>query len=161
MSYLSWTDDEIKRQTAALREFNRYYFRRMGFLKDAMTEFGFHPSELRVLREIAEMGDGITAACIADRIRMDRAQVSRTLALFRKLGWITETRGPTDGRQRIICLSAEGADTYRRLDQEAESRVSWVLKMTPPRQRERLLAAMGEIRRILRDMRIGPPPTRG
>ena len=97
-SYLSWQDDELKAQTAALRAFNRFYFRRMGFLKDVMTEFGFHPSELRVIREIGETGDGITAACIAGRIRMDRAQVSRTIAHFRKLGWITETRGEPSRR---------------------------------------------------------------
>ena len=126
----------------------------MRLLKDAMTEFGFHPSELRVIREIGEAPQGVTATYMAWKLHMDPARVSRILAFFNALGWTTEEKDPRDGRIKTIRLSPAGTDTYRRLDRQAEGWAEFMLKLVAPKERDRLLHAMAEIQHILGAIRL-------
>lgn len=137
-----------------MREFNRFYFHRMRPLKVAMTDFGFHPSELRVIREIGEAPQGVSASYMAWKLHMEQARVSRILSFFKALGWTTEEKDPRDGRIKTIRLSPAGSETYGRLDRQAAAWAELMLRLVAPQDRDCLIHAMAEIQRILGTVRI-------
>jgi hypothetical protein len=88
----------ISAQAAALRRFNRFYFGRMRFLREAMSGPGYRAAELRVLREIGESPQGTVAARIAGDLRMDPGRLSRILNFFRARGYLKDDRAAGDRR---------------------------------------------------------------
>ncbi len=143
----------ILAQAAALRRFNRFYFGRMRFLREAMTGPGYRAAELRVLREIGESPHGVVAARVALDLRMDPGRLSRILNFFRARGYLKDDRAAGDRRSKVVRLSREGRCRYLALEREAEGAASFLLRLLTDTERQRLLEAMAVVEEILRRVR--------
>ncbi|TDE07938.1 bifunctional helix-turn-helix transcriptional regulator/GNAT family N-acetyltransferase [Jiangella asiatica] len=137
-------------QVTAVRQFNRFYTRVMGFLDQELLRSGFSLTEARILfelgqRDLTEVGE------LREVLGVDAAQLSRTLARFESAGLIERSRSAADGRKLLAAPTAAGqtaiADLVTRSDQQAEQ----LLAGLPEPERRRLVADLDSVRRLLAD----------
>jgi DNA-binding MarR family transcriptional regulator/GNAT superfamily N-acetyltransferase len=134
----------------AVREFNRFYTRRIGVLGDAHLGSRFSLTEVRVLYELAHR-ERLTAAEIANVLSLDRGYLSRTLRSFKRRGLITTTPSDADRRATFLGLTAAGRRAFAPLDQRARQLIGGLLEPLSDGQQLRVLDAMKTIRRTLDD----------
>ena len=109
-----------------LRRFNRSFTQRIGVLADSYLNTG-HP--LGPSRLLFELGAG--AAAVGDlrrRLGLDSGYLSRMLRRLEHEDLVVVAPDPSDGRQRIACLSTKGRREWVRLDQRSEelAGVCWI-----------------------------------
>lgn len=134
----------------AVREFNRFYTRRIGVLGDAHLGSPFSLTEGRVLYELAHR-EQPTAAEIADALSLDRGYLSRTLRSFERRGLIATKTSTTDRRETLLSLTAAGRRAFEPLDRGARDMIVGLLEPLAEAKQQRLLDAMRDIRRTLGD----------
>ena len=134
----------------AVREFNRYYTRRIGVLGDAHLGSTFSLTEGRVLYELAHR-EQPTAAEIADALSLDRGYLSRTLRSFKRRGLISTKTSTLDRRETLLSLTAAGRRAFEPLDRGAREMIVGLLEPLGDVKQQRLLDAMRDIRRTLGD----------
>lgn len=140
------------RGIAAVRRFNRFYTRQIGVLQEGLLKSPFSLAEVRVLYELAHRRNP-TAAELGKDLGLDPGYLSRILQSFEKRGIVRKTASIVDGRQSLLSLTAQGRKVFSPLDQRSDDEVLAMLdRLTGPEQ-NRLLAAMGEVERLL-----GPRP---
>lgn len=142
---------EVQRdQVAAVRQFNRFYTRVMGFLDQELLRSGFSLTEARIVfelgqRDVTEVGE------LREALDIDAAQLSRTLARFETAGLVERSRSAADGRKMLAALTVAGraarADLVDRSDRQAEQ----LLDALPEPDRRRLVADLDAVRRLLSD----------
>jgi DNA-binding MarR family transcriptional regulator len=146
---LDWRDEseenDIHRQVAAIRRFNRYYFERMAFLRETSKGRGLRPAEIRVIRLLGEAPGGMPAAAIAWRIGMDAGALCRLLAGLKASRIVSIDRDPRDGRLRIFSLAANGRQIHRGLLYSAQNALQEMLRYMKLEDRRALVAAMRAI----------------
>ena len=133
---------------AAVRQFNRFYTRRIGVLNDAMLGSEFSLPEMRVLWEIAHQDD-ITASALEDRLGMDRGYLSRVIRGFRERGLVRTESSESDGRLRHLKLTAKGSNAMLAFEKKASAEVRAILGKLPGGHQDRLVAAMHAIESLL------------
>ena len=134
-------------RAAAVREFNRYYTRRVGALGGHLGT-AFSLTEVRVLYELAHR-DAPTASEIADALDLDRGYLSRLLRSFKKRGLISATISKDDRRHAHLRLTVTGKRAFAPLDKRADADVAAMLDKLSPAQQQRVLGAMSDIRSLL------------
>ncbi|MCM4081536.1 bifunctional helix-turn-helix transcriptional regulator/GNAT family N-acetyltransferase [Paractinoplanes hotanensis] len=134
-------------QIELVRDFNRFYTQRLGVLNDHYLGQRRPLGEARLLFEI---GDGAGLRELRSRLGLDSGYLSRLLRSLSGEGLVTVGPHPTDGRVRTAVLTESGQ--RERADLEARSRESVAALLDPltPAQRERLLEAQGQVRRLTR-----------
>ncbi|WP_249997813.1 helix-turn-helix domain-containing GNAT family N-acetyltransferase [Actinoplanes sp. M2I2] len=134
-------------QIEFVRDFNRFYTQRLGVLNDHYLGQGRPLGEARLLFEI---GDGADLRELRTRLGLDSGYLSRLLRALGGEGLVTVRPHPSDGRVRIASLT--GAGRRERADLESRSRDSVAALLDPltDGQRERLLEAQAQIRRLVR-----------
>jgi DNA-binding MarR family transcriptional regulator/GNAT superfamily N-acetyltransferase len=131
---------------ARVRSFNRLVTRQVGALNDRYL--GGRPlGESRVLSEIA--GGGATPRDIRARLGLDSGYVSRMLGALERDGLVVKKPNPADGRTPLLKATAKGRARMRELDKRADEHASSTLAPLTDGERERLLAAQDEVRRLL------------
>lgn len=140
--------DELNARAETVREFNRFYTRRIGALGDAHLGSEFSLTEVRVLYELAHR-DHPTAAEIADVLALDRGYLSRTLRSFKRRKLIATETSRTDRRQTLLSLTAAGKKAFAPLDRGARDIIAGLLQPLGESAQRRVLAAMHDIRRTL------------
>src|SRR5262245_61629797 len=134
----------------SIRDFNRFYTRRIGALGNSHLGSQFSLTEVRVLYELAHR-DRPTASEIGEALELDRGYLSRTLRAFKKRGLVTTEASPTDGRRAHLVLTAAGRKAFAPLDRKARALVAEVVEPLSPVDQRRLLEAMRTIRSALGD----------
>lgn len=136
-------------QTAEqVRDFNRFYTRRIGALGDGHLGSPFSLTEVRVLFELAHR-QPVTASEIAATLGLDRGYLSRTLRTFKSRGLIESQRDSADRRNALLRLTAAGRKAYSPLDRAARDEIVEMLRSLGTEQQRRVLAAMQTIRQAL------------
>jgi DNA-binding MarR family transcriptional regulator/N-acetylglutamate synthase-like GNAT family acetyltransferase len=134
-------------QISQVRRFNRLVTQRAGALEDHFLGRDRPLGESRVLWEIGR--DGADLRDLRARLGLDSGYLSRLVQSLASTGLVTLRSGPDDERVRRADLTpagrAEVAEMDRRSDQVAED----VLSPLTDSQRERLVAAMAEVQRLL------------
>lgn len=133
---------------AALRRFNRFYTRELGFLNEGLLDSSFSLTEARVLYELAH-ADTLSASDLCRDIALDAGYASRILKSFERQGLIVRTPSPRDGRQSLVSMTPAGREAFAALDKASREQVGTMLDGLPPDAPERLIAAMAEVERIL------------
>lgn len=148
-------------QIRQVRAFNRAVTQRIGALNDSFLDRGRPLGEDRLLYEIG--ADGAEVRDLRARLGLDSGYVSRLLRALERQGLVAARRMSGDARVRRVELTAEGRAEVTELDHLSDAFAESVLAPLAPPQRERLVAAMAEVERLIRafavDIRIEPPDT--
>ncbi|MFT4029707.1 MAG: MarR family transcriptional regulator [Protaetiibacter sp.] len=91
---------------------------------------GMLPGTFRVLSLINRAGS-ITVSGIAERMTADKGQVSRSVSELEDLGLVERTADASDGRIKLIALTAEGRRRLETARLPYEGRLHEVLKEWP------------------------------
>ncbi|MER7475489.1 helix-turn-helix domain-containing GNAT family N-acetyltransferase [Micromonospora sp. NPDC000018] len=135
---------------AAVRRFNRTVTQRVGALDDEYMARGRPLAQARVLWEIGPGGSEV--AVLRARLGLDSGHLSRLLRTLEHDGLVAV--GPSDqvggdGRVRVATLTEAGRAEWSELDKRSDEFASSILAPLSARRRERLVAAMAEVERLL------------
>jgi DNA-binding MarR family transcriptional regulator/GNAT superfamily N-acetyltransferase len=133
----------IHARAEAVREFNRFYTRRIGAL-GAHLGTDFSLTEARVLYELAHR-ERPTASEIAESLELDPGYLSRLLRAFKKRGLIQAKVSPDDRRQTLLRITAAGRRAFAPLDAGAKRGIVEMLEPLSAAQQQRVLEAMRDI----------------
>jgi DNA-binding MarR family transcriptional regulator/GNAT superfamily N-acetyltransferase len=131
-----------------VRRFNRAVADRIGALTDQFLGRGRPMGESRTLWEIGL--DGVEVRQLRARLGLDSGYTSRVLSSLSSQGLIEVIPSPDDGRARRLRLTEAGQLERAELDRRADDVARSFLEPLDARQRERLVAAMTEVERLLR-----------
>jgi DNA-binding MarR family transcriptional regulator/N-acetylglutamate synthase-like GNAT family acetyltransferase len=137
------------RRVAAVREFNRFYTRRIGVLDEGYLSSRFSVTEVRVLYELAHRRSS-TASELGRDLGIDPGYLSRMLRGFARRGMVARTAARDDARKSILRLTARGKATVAPLEARARDQIGAMLDDVPAAEQDRLVASMLTIERGLR-----------
>lgn len=146
--------DQVRR----VRSFNRTVSQRIGALQDNFLNRGRPLGEARLLYEIGR--DGAEVRNLRARLELDSGYVSRLLRSLERQGLVKARPAANDGRVRRVKLTRKGLREASELDRRSDAFARSVLAPLSAAQRDRLIAAMAEIERLLRAsaVQIKPEP---
>jgi DNA-binding MarR family transcriptional regulator len=133
--------------TEAVRDFNRYYTARIGVLDDHYLGQRRPLGEARLLFEI---GDRADLRDLRSRLGLDSGYLSRLLSSLQKQGLVTVRAHPRDGRVRVATLTDYGVRERADLDARSRAGVGVLLEGLTPAERDELVAAQAQVRRLVR-----------
>ncbi|WP_206686270.1 bifunctional helix-turn-helix transcriptional regulator/GNAT family N-acetyltransferase [Kribbella qitaiheensis] len=120
---------------------------RIGALNDAYMSRDRPLGQARVLWEIG--ADGCDLRSLRARLDLDSGYLSRLLRVLENDGLVEVEQSGEDGRVRTARLTGRGRAERAVLDQRSDELAESILEPLSERQRERLIAAMGEVERLL------------
>lgn len=138
----------VDRQIAEIREFNRFYTARLGLLRKRHLDGEFSLTEARILYEIGA-NPHITAAGLCGVLALDPGYVSRLLSALARRKFVRQLASTADARQRLLTLTPAGIVALARLNAQSDTQIDSMLSHLNTADRERLVAAVMEARRIL------------
>ncbi|MGW4502905.1 bifunctional helix-turn-helix transcriptional regulator/GNAT family N-acetyltransferase [Micromonospora sp. NPDC004336] len=135
---------------AAVRRFNRTVTQRVGALDDEYMARGRPLAQARVLWEIGP--DGAEVGALRARLGLDSGHLSRLLRTLEHDGLVTvgpADRAGGDGRVRVAALTDAGRAEWSELDRRSDELAASILEPLTGQRRQRLVAAMAEVERLL------------
>jgi DNA-binding MarR family transcriptional regulator/GNAT superfamily N-acetyltransferase len=147
----------LDRQVAAVRAFNRFYTRKLGVLDQQLMKSPFSLSEARVLYELAHREE-LAAKEIGIELGLDPGYLSRIVQKFDDDGLISRKPLPTDRRQYRLALTAKGRQTFARLERSMQDDVGAMLAALRISGSQRLVEAMATIEQLLGAPDTPAPP---
>jgi DNA-binding MarR family transcriptional regulator/GNAT superfamily N-acetyltransferase len=139
---------EAADRVTGVRQFNRFYTRQIGLLRQGMVGTAFSLTEGRVLYEIGRRGTATAAELVAE-LSIDPGYLSRLLRGFITSGLVVSTRSATDRRQSILALTDRGRETFTTLDRRSQEEIGVLLERLSDDEQGRLLTAMATIESLL------------
>jgi DNA-binding MarR family transcriptional regulator/GNAT superfamily N-acetyltransferase len=139
---------DLAHDVANLRDFNRFYTRRIGLLNEAHLDSGFSLAEVRVLFEL-DRGAVVTARALGEALDMDAGYLSRILKRFEAAGLVARAPDPNDGRVLHLSLTPQGRAAFAPLNARSEAEIGRLIAPLGLRGRARLTEAAQTIRDLL------------
>jgi DNA-binding MarR family transcriptional regulator/GNAT superfamily N-acetyltransferase len=133
---------------AAVRRFNRLVTQRAGALEDHYLGSDRPLGASRVLFEIGPQGADLRD--LRARLGLDSGYLSRVVQSLAAQGLVTLRAGEGDDRVRRAELTAAGRAEFEEMDRRSDQLAETVLGPLTDAQRERLVAAMTDVHRLLR-----------
>ncbi|HEY6398871.1 MAG TPA: MarR family winged helix-turn-helix transcriptional regulator [Solirubrobacteraceae bacterium] len=130
-----------------IRRFNRVVTECIGALNEHFLGLERPLGEARLLWEIGL--EGCEVRLVRARLGLDSGYLSRLLRSLEAAGLVEVTPGTGDRRIRFARLTAAGRRERSVLDQRSEGLAQSLLAPLSLKQRERLVAAMGDVERLL------------
>lgn len=137
------SDAEIER----VRRFNRTVTRRIGVLTDNYLGRDRPWAESRLIFEVGRQGADVRE--LRERLALDSGYLSRLLRSLEAQGLVVSRPAKDDARVRRVTLTAKGVREWKVLEARSDDIASMLLSPLGQAQRERLLAAMAEVERLL------------
>ena len=131
-----------------IRGFNRFYTRVLGLLRPDLAGSAFGLTEARVLFELAHRDD-LAVADLRRDLDLDAGYLSRILSGFTASGLVAREKSAADGRRQVVRLTAGGRQAFDELDRLQAGAIDTLLAPLDDGQRNQLVGAMGQIRRML------------
>jgi DNA-binding MarR family transcriptional regulator/GNAT superfamily N-acetyltransferase len=132
---------------AEVRRFNRTVTQRVGALNDHFLSRDRSLGEARLLWEIGPEGRDVRS--LRSQLELDSGYVSRLLRSLEAAGLVTVGLGASDKRVRVARLTRLGLAERKVLDRRSDELAASLLAPLGHRQRERLVAAMADVERLL------------
>src|SRR5262245_10773608 len=136
-------------QIARFRQFNRLVTQLVGALDDHFLGRDRPLGASRLLYEIGERG-GADLRELRRRLGLDAGYVSRLVQTLVQEKLVRLFADPADQRVRRVELTARGKREIGELNARSDRLAGELLDAVPPKQRERLVAAMGDVQQLLR-----------
>ncbi len=130
-----------------VRSFNRLVTERVGALEDRYLSLGRPLGEARVLWEIGRGGREVRQ--LRARLGFDSGYLSRLLRSLEAAGLVAVGRSEDDKRVRTARLTPAGLVERELLEQRSNELANSFLEFLSEPRRERLVAAMAEVERLL------------
>lgn len=132
---------------AQVRRFNRLVTQRAGALDDHFLGRDRPLGESRVLYEIGPRGADLRE--LRARLGLDSGYLSRLVQSLAGAGFVKLSAGPEDERVRRAQLTAAGLAEVEEMNRRSDRAAEAILTPLTQSQRERLVAAMVEVHRLL------------
>jgi DNA-binding MarR family transcriptional regulator/ribosomal protein S18 acetylase RimI-like enzyme len=130
-----------------VRRFNRTVTQRVGALDDAYLSRSRPLGQARLLWEIGVEGTEVRS--LRSRLDLDSGYLSRLLRTLESDGLVTVDAHGADGRVRRVRLTPTGLAERAELDRRSDDLATSILEPLDGPQRDRLVAAMAEVERLL------------
>jgi DNA-binding MarR family transcriptional regulator/N-acetylglutamate synthase-like GNAT family acetyltransferase len=140
--------ETLEDRIAAVRQFNRFFTRQIGVLREGLLHSPYSLTEARVLFELAQRQD-LTSSDVCHELGLDAGYLSRILARLEQQGLLEKVRSEADGRQRLLRLTPEGEHAFALLNQRSRDEVAEMLSDLSEEDQQRLLKAMNTIQGVL------------
>jgi DNA-binding MarR family transcriptional regulator/GNAT superfamily N-acetyltransferase len=140
--------ETLEDRIAAVRQFNRFFTRQIGVLREGLLHSPYSLTEARVLFELAQRQD-LTSSDVCRELGLDAGYLSRILARLEQQGLLEKVRSEADGRQRLLRLTPEGEHAFALLNQRSRDEVAEMLSDLSEEDQQRLLKAMNTIQGVL------------
>jgi DNA-binding MarR family transcriptional regulator/GNAT superfamily N-acetyltransferase len=137
----------IPQAVARVRSFNRLVSQRIGALDDHYLSRDRPLGEARILWEIGE--DGADVRDLRASLDLDSGYLSRLLQALERDGLVSVRPSAADRRVRTAQLTAAGRRERRVLERRSDELARSFLAPLGERQQKQLVAAMGEVERLL------------
>jgi DNA-binding MarR family transcriptional regulator/GNAT superfamily N-acetyltransferase len=134
-------------QVAQVRRFNRLVTQRAGALDDHFLGRDRPLGESRVLYEIGSNGADLRE--LRARLGLDSGYLSRLVQSLAAAGLVKVSAGPEDERVRRARLTAAGLAEVEEMNRRSDEAAAAILSPLSESQRQRLVAAMLEVHRLL------------
>ena len=135
-------------QLQSVRRFNRLVTQRVGALEVDYLRRGRPLAEARLIFEIS--ADGADVRALRCKLGLDSGYLSRLLQSLKTQGLIAVTKGDDDGRRRNVSLTRKGSAERVAYDRLSDNLAASMLGPLDASDQTRLLAAMGEVERLVR-----------
>jgi DNA-binding MarR family transcriptional regulator/RimJ/RimL family protein N-acetyltransferase len=135
-------------QLQSVRRFNRLVTQRVGALEVDYLRRGRPLAEARLIFEISPEGADVRA--LRTKLGLDSGYLSRLLQSLKAQGLIAIATGEEDGRRRRVSLTRKGAAERAAYDRLSDDLAASMLDPLDASGQARLLAAMGEVERLIR-----------
>ena len=140
---------------ATVREFSRFYTRRLGTLSEGLLDTPWTLTEARVVFELGQAASTDMAA-LRTTLDIDSGYLSRLLAKFDAAGLIARAASATDGRRQALSLTAAGRRLYRTLGERSNRQVAGLLAPMPGPARDSLVGAMRAVMQAVDERAASP-----
>jgi len=137
----------VTEHIAHVRRFNRLITQRVGALDDHFLGRDRPLGESRVLFEIGPRGADLRD--LRSRLGLDSGYLSRLVQSLASKGLVTLRSGPDDERVRRAQLTRAGLAELDEMNRRSDQAAAAILAPLTEPQRERLVAAMAEVGRLL------------
>ncbi len=131
-----------------VRQFNRFFTRQTGVLREGLLHSPYSLPEARILFELGQSNQ-VTASKLGRELGLDAGYLSRILARLEQQGLLEKVRSENDGRQLLLSLTAAGREAFALLDQRSREEVSEMLENLSEDDQQHLLKAMQTIESLL------------
>jgi DNA-binding MarR family transcriptional regulator/N-acetylglutamate synthase-like GNAT family acetyltransferase len=135
-------------EVEALREFNRFYTRRIDVLRKDYLGSPFALPEARLVFEIGR-SPGVSATTLGRDLGIDLGYLSRVLQGLKRRGYVQAKRSPEDARSAALTLTEKGQKACALLNTRSRDKASGMLKPLSDGQRAQLVEAMGRVTSLL------------
>ena len=135
-------------QLQSVRRFNRLVTQRVGALEVDYLQRGRPLTEARLIFEISPEGADVRA--LRSKLGLDSGYLSRLLQSLKAQGLIAIAKAEEDGRRRHVSLTRKGITERAVYDRLSDNLAASMLEPLDVFERNRLLAAMGEVERLIR-----------
>ena len=141
---------ELDERVRAVRQFSRFYTRKIGVLRDGLLGSPLSLTEGRVLYELAQR-EPVTASDIAGELALDAGYLSRILGGFDRQGLIEKRTSDRDSRQIILVLTDRGREMFAAINARSRDEIAAMLGRLSNPEQARLVAALETVERLLGD----------
>jgi DNA-binding MarR family transcriptional regulator len=122
--------------------------RRLGILSDSFLGRGRPLSEARLFYEMGNRGAEVRH--LRTRLELDSGYLSRLLRSLERQGLVRRTQARDDARATTAKLTHKGQSELKTLNRLSDHYAASILGPLSQDQRERLVAAMEEVERLMR-----------
>src|SRR6266446_10340512 len=103
--------ETLEDRIRAVRQFNRFFTRQIGVLREGLLHSPYSLTEARILFELAQYRD-LTSSDLCRELGLDAGYLSRILARLEQQGLIEKVRSENDARQLLLGLTAAGREAF-------------------------------------------------
>jgi GNAT superfamily N-acetyltransferase len=140
---------EQAERIAAIREFSRVYRLFLAGHDPMIEDAEMGPLECQVFLLLGSASHGMSGPQIAEKMRLDKSQVSRFVESFRLRGYVASEAAPWDRRLRLHTLTRNGRAAHRSLATLANEGLVHALHRMPEGAQVQLVEALGTACRLL------------
>ena len=146
-------------QIQQVRRFNRLVTQRVGALEESYLRRGRPLGEARLIFETG--ADGVDVRSLRNKLGLDSGYLSRLLRSLEAQRLVRVRKPAGDGRMRQVGLTEKGRAEFAAYETLSDELAKSMLAPLDASQRDRLVAAMTEIERLLRvgaiEVSVEPP----
>jgi DNA-binding MarR family transcriptional regulator/N-acetylglutamate synthase-like GNAT family acetyltransferase len=130
-----------------VRQFNRFFTRQIGVLREGLLHSPYSLIEARILYELAHQNN-LTSSNLSRELGLDAGYLSRLITRLEQEGLLEKVRSETDGRQRLLVLTEKGRQEATLLDERSQDEVRELLATLSEGEQQRLFKAMETIKEV-------------